>query len=383
MVWVGIGVQAVKTVTFKINSTPQLTTLLETFRDMVNEAIRIGYEKRPKTRFQLISQAYEHFKKCYGLHTHYILSACECGFAMLRNRRWRKKPYAKHLFLKLDNQTYQLNYMMLRIPVKPREFIMIPLRGGEYQFSFLRDSTLKRGSITLQPAQLSVAFSKEVAEIQPLRKVALDLNEKSLVSSDEEIHDLYKVASFSHQYSRIMGSISKARHADSRVKQILLAKYGERQRNRVKQALHKVSKIVVGKAKSTHSAIVLEKLTHIRQAHRKRSGEGRKMRGRLNRWPFHLLQSQIEYKARWEGIPVEKVRAANTSKRCSHCGFTNQSLRYERAWQCPNCGVPLDRDLNAAKNILARSWRKEPSMVRSVDERPLKEAMAQLATVSR
>jgi len=40
-----------------------------------------------------------------------------------------KEVYAKHLFLKLDNQIYQLNYMLLRIPVKLREFMLIPLKG--------------------------------------------------------------------------------------------------------------------------------------------------------------------------------------------------------------------------------------------------------------
>lgn len=374
---------AVKSVTFRVNSSEQVLSLLETFRDMVNEATRIGYERKPKTRFQLISMVYGYLNERYNLHTHYILSACECAFAMLRNKKWKKKPYAKHLFLKLDNQTYQLNYMMLRIPVKPREFIIIPLKGGDYQLSFLRDPSLKRGSITLTANTLSIAFSKEVAEMPTLRKVGLDTNERVLVSSDEEVYDLSKAASCSHQYSKIMASVAEAKHNDRRVKQRLLAKYGERKRNRIKQALHKVSKIVVEKAKSARSAIVLEKLTHIRQSHRKGNGEGRKMRGRLNRWPFHILQSQIQYKAVWEGIPVEYVRAANTSKRCSNCGYINKALKYERAWQCPSCGVKLDRDLNAARNILTRSWVKEVAVVQRSDERLASEAMEQLVIVSR
>ena len=378
-----LSVQAIKTATFKITSTPQLTALMETFRDMINEAVRIGYEKRPRTRFQLISLVYQYFKERYGLHTHYILNSCECAFGMLRNKKWKKRPYAKKLYLKLDNQTYQIDNKVLRIPTKAREFIYLPIYGGEYQLSFLKDLTLKRGSITIRSAQLLVAFSKEIAEVPTLRNVGYDLNEKSIVSSDGEIHDLSKVASISHQYSRVMASISKAKHADNRVKQELLNKYGERKRNRVKQALHLVSKSIIEKAKATKSKIVLENLTDIRKSHRKGNGEGRKMRGRLNRWPFHILQSQIEYKARWEGIPVTKVRAANTSKRCSQCGFINKALKYERAWQCPNCGVKLDRDLNAAKNILARSWVKEPSEVRSVNERMLDEAMEQLEIVSR
>jgi len=170
---------------------------------------------------------YPCFKDRYGLHTRYTLNACECAFAMLRNRRWKKRPHAKNLFLKLDNQTYRLNYMLLRIPIRPREFLSIPLKGGDYQLSFLRDPTLKRGSITLTANTLSMAFSKETAEMPTLRNVGYDLNEKSLVSSDEKTCDLSKISSISHQYSRIMASISKAKHRDRRMNIGLLDRYGE------------------------------------------------------------------------------------------------------------------------------------------------------------
>ena len=110
---------AVKAVKFHYTPREDVLYLLKTFRDMVNEALRIGFEKKPRTRFQLIVMVYWVFKERYGLHTHYILNACECAFAILRNRKWRKLPYAKHLFLKLDNQTYKLDYMVLRIPTTP------------------------------------------------------------------------------------------------------------------------------------------------------------------------------------------------------------------------------------------------------------------------
>jgi putative transposase len=345
---------SVKAVTFRYKPTEEVLSLLETFRNMVNEALRVGFEKKPKSRFKLIMEVYQLFKERYGLHTHYILNACECAFAMLRNRRWKKKPYAKHLFLKLDNQAYQLNYMLLRIPTTPRNFIMIPLIGGEHQLAFLRDATLKRGSVTLTDSKISISFSKETAEIEPLSMVAYDINEKSMVSSNGEKYELSHVANIHHQYSRIRASIGKNTHRDRRVKQKLLAKYGKAERNRVNQALHKVSKQIVEKAKQSKSIIVLEKLTNILRSHRRGNGEGRKMRGRLHRWNFRELQRQIEYKAKWEGIPIKYVRATNTSKTCSRCGFVNKTLKFEREWQCPNCGAILNRDLNAALNILSR-----------------------------
>ncbi|MGQ9760238.1 MAG: RNA-guided endonuclease InsQ/TnpB family protein [Candidatus Methanomethylicaceae archaeon] len=158
-------------------------------------------------------------------------------------------------------------------------------------------------------------------------------------------------------------------------------KYGRAERNRTTQALHQVSKVIIEKAKESKSVIVLERLTNILKHHRKGNGEGRKMRGRVHRWSFRQLQKQIEYKAKWEGIPVVYVRATNTSKTCSQCGYLNKALKTERVWQCPNCGAKLDRDLNAAINILSRF--KEALVVRASNEGPLHEGMVQLATAAR
>lgn len=324
---------------------------------MVNEAIRIGLEKRPRTRFQLISQVYGYFKQRYALHTHYILNACESAFAILRNYKRRgRRPYAKHRFLKLDNQTYQLPYMLLKIPVKPRQFINIPLIGGEYQLSFLRDATLKRGSITITDSTILITFSRTAEEIKPRGAIAYDLNERNVTgvattSNTPIIFDTSKVAYVKQEYSMIKQNVKRS---DVRIRRKIFKKYGERQRNRVKQALHIISKKIIQHAKENRLAIVMEKLIHIRKSMRKGNGQGANLRRRLNSWSFRELESQIEYKARWEGIPVEYVRASGTSQTCSNCGFINHALTYEREWICPNCGIHLNRDLNASVNLLRR-----------------------------
>jgi putative transposase len=43
-----------------------------------------------------------------------------------------------------------------------------------------------------------------------------------------------------------------------------------------------------------------------------------------------------------------------SSKRCENCGHIVEKMPLSvREWECPNCGMNHDRDLNAAKNILA------------------------------
>lgn len=294
--------QAVKAARFGYRPTRQVLGLLETFRSMVNDALYIGFEQRPRSRFALIAQAYAYLKERYGLHTHYILSACECAFAMLRNRRWRKLPRVRKLFLKLDNQTYRLDYMLLRIPKRPREFCFIQLEGGEYQLSFLRNPKLKRGSLTMTERHVTIAFTKESEPRESRDAVALDINERSIVLSDGKRHGLSKIAALRERYAKIRKSIQRRVHRDSRLSKKLLSKYGYAERERVRQALHVITKRIVERAKGSGSAIVLERLTYLRRKHARGNGKSRRLRARLNRWCFREIQRQIEYKARWEGI---------------------------------------------------------------------------------
>jgi putative transposase len=64
---------------------------------------------------------------------------------------------------------------------------------------------------------------------------------------------------------------------------------------------------------------------------------------------------QLEYKASWYARNLVKVdRYFPSSQICNSCGTQRQtklSLN-DRVWACPSCGGVLDRDVNAAKNIL-------------------------------
>jgi putative transposase len=65
---------------------------------------------------------------------------------------------------------------------------------------------------------------------------------------------------------------------------------------------------------------------------------------------------QLEYKAEWHGREVIKVdRYYPSSQTCSSCGVKTASKLNlsQRTWTCNACGTFHDRDVNAAKNILA------------------------------
>jgi len=55
------------------------------------------------------------------------------------------------------------------------------------------------------------------------------------------------------------------------------------------------------------------------------------------------------------GVPVIAVAPHFTSQECSACGALVKKSLSVRTHICPSCGVVLDRDHNAARNILAKA----------------------------
>jgi putative transposase len=64
---------------------------------------------------------------------------------------------------------------------------------------------------------------------------------------------------------------------------------------------------------------------------------------------------QLEYKAQWSGRTLIGIdRWYPSSKTCSACGHVQGTIPLSvREWTCPECGAHHDRDVNAARNVLA------------------------------
>jgi|SRR5215813_838564 len=61
----------------------------------------------------------------------------------------------------------------------------------------------------------------------------------------------------------------------------------------------------------------------------------------------------LSYKAAWAGRAFVAVNPAYTSQDCSGCGHRQKKTLADRLHTCPCCGLTLDRDHNAALNILS------------------------------
>ncbi len=76
---------------------------------------------------------------------------------------------------------------------------------------------------------------------------------------------------------------------------------------------------------------------------------------------WYELTRQLEYKAKWNGRKYIKIDTFYASSQlCLVCGYQNTEIKdlSIREWSCPVCGAKHDRDINAAKNILAEGLRQ-------------------------
>lgn len=67
------------------------------------------------------------------------------------------------------------------------------------------------------------------------------------------------------------------------------------------------------------------------------------------------LTRQLSYKSEWNGKKYIKIgRYVKSSQTCHVCGYVNPKTKdlSVREWECPQCGIIHDRDINAAINIL-------------------------------
>ena len=124
----------------------------------------------------------------------------------------------------------------------------------------------------------------------------------------------------------------------------MVAKYGEKVANQRRDYLQKISTELVSK----YDVIKLEDL--------KTKGllRNHNLARAIANQSWRELRLMLEYKAAWYGKQVVVVSPYKTSQRCSACGYDDGKHELDvREWMCPQCHSHHDRDINAAKNILA------------------------------
>ncbi|MHA1613230.1 MAG: RNA-guided endonuclease InsQ/TnpB family protein [Candidatus Thorarchaeota archaeon] len=200
---------------------------------------------------------------------------------------------------------------------------------------------------------VSVTVEEDILDPQPVRgaPVGVDLGIKTLATlSDGTIvanpramgRRLRKLRQLHKSLSR------KKKGSKNRKKAILrLAKMYLRIFNIRQDTLHKLTTYLT----KSHSKVVIENLGV--------SGmmKNRRLARAIADVGFYEFRRQLEYKCQWYGSKLVIVsRTFPSSKLCSRCGHRKKELSLsEREYECEQCGLEIDRDINAALNLVAVS----------------------------
>ena len=136
---------------------------------------------------------------------------------------------------------------------------------------------------------------------------------------------------------------------DNKPRQKLLTRYCKTQRhvaNKRNDFLHKTSKELADK----YDYVFAEDINFSEIVTYRKLGKA------TNDNAYHNFLEILNYKMEDRGKKLVKIdKNYPSSRKCSNCGYVREKLALdERSWVCPECGVVLDRDVNAAINIRNR-----------------------------
>jgi putative transposase len=328
---------------------------------MVNESIRIGLANDVSSLRKLSLLSYNQLAK-YDSPSCYKLCAISraAGILAARNKSLSRgfptrTPYAVRPFL-LSCYSFKVKNDGLEIPIARGKRLTIPLT--KHTLDVISQPGVKVRSFTLARNRLSLCIAHDVASVECASTVGVDRNLRNLTVGNDQETRYYDLSETVHIASTTMRIVASFKRDDARIRTGIASKYGERRAARTGHILHTATKTIVAIAVQQKQAIVLENIQGIRALYRKGNGRTRKYRGRMNRWSFGEAQRQIEYKARWVGLPVIRLSRRETrgsSIVCPRCGERLQSdKRLERKLWCCNCRIVMDRDMVAAVNLARR-----------------------------
>jgi putative transposase len=360
-----------KSVKQRFQPTPVLLELMEDFRRMTNDFIRLGLENSAQTMKQLSFLAYRDLSDRYGnVPSYYRLCAISKAAGILSSRRKSikrgfptKRPYVSKPFL-LSCYGFKIKDGSLFLPLGERRFQEVPLNAHTLDM-LSSQSGIHVRSFTITGRSLSLCLARAVEVTQRVEStVGIDRNLRNVTVGNEARVTYYDVSKAVEIGENTRSVIRSFKRNDIRIRKKLAMKYGQRRQERIRQILHRVSSDIVGNVKRNRQGIVFEDIKGIRKLYRKGNGQGRNFRGRMNLWPFGELKRQVEYKAAWEGVPVitlSRGETRGTTMDCVRCGERLQepvrgdSAHNRQLW-CQKCERWADRDLVAVLNISRRGW---------------------------
>lgn len=289
------------------------------------------------------------FSKCEGVHigSATVQQVCE-DYA--KARKQFKKAKLRWRVSNPKSSKYSLGWIPFKaraLQYKAGQIVFAGQRLGLWDSYGLSDYDLRAGSFSEDSRgrwYLNVVVKVQAKASQATAAVGIDLGlkEAAVASSGQRIEGRF--------YRKLEAGLGIAQRARKkrRVKAIH-AKIA----NQRKDMLHKFSTHLV----QGHAAIFVGDVASAKLVKTKMA------KSTLDAG-WSSLKTMLEYKSHQAGIVFEEVNEAYTTQTCSCCGSIPASSPKGRAglrireWTCSDCGVVHDRDVNAAKNILAAGHRR-------------------------
>lgn len=223
-------------------------------------------------------------------------------------------------------------------------------------------ATIRSATVNFRGGRWFVSFSVKIDRADPAPRdpdsaVGVDLGIKSLavLSTGEVVPNPRHLEVARKELRRLQRQASRRVGPDRRTKRTPSNRWRTTQArinrlhafitNARRDGLHKLSSRLVAE----HGAVVLEDLNVTGMM------SNRRLARHVAGVGMGEFRRQVEYKAAWAGVHTHVAnRWYPSSKTCSDCGAVKAKLRLpERVYQCEHCGMVLDRDLNAARNLAA------------------------------
>ena len=198
------------------------------------------------------------------------------------------------------------------------------------------------------------------------KRMGIDLGVKKLavVACEEEKYTFYninkskRVRFIKERLKHTQRSISRKYLASKRkTGEYIRSKNIERELRKMRTLYTRLTNIKINYIhQTTHKLIMLKPQTVVMEdllveilAH-----YNEKMRGKIMEQMFYEFIRQMKYKCDWAGIEfVQADRFYPSSKTCSVCGCINRNLKLtDRIFNCHVCNSSIDRDYNAALNLM-------------------------------
>ena len=274
------------------------------------------------------------------------------AYFMRGNKRPRFKPVSRYRTIEIDNTCKTL---LKRVGKK----IVLSIKGlPKIEVKPTRElpdtSLLKRISITRKALRLQVALTYDVSpeRINPSKivfnPVGLDLGiNKRVTFSDGRFVAKRDIKQEHKRLRRLKRALDRKQLGSNNRRKAELMFRKELERSKVKERnyLHRLTAQVI----KEYDFISVERLDV--------SGLLKKSRFfttdmKAQNWAKFL--ALLKDKAERAGVQFVKVSAKNTSQECFNCGTLVKKDLSVRKHVCGKCGYEVDRDVNAAKNILHR-----------------------------